>query len=92
MVVGQTGTGKSVFLRSLVFQSVQDGAALLLSDLDGTTFSTLQDHPSVLADIASTPAGAGNLVSVALAECDRRAALYSAAENYPEHGGGRGAR
>ena len=85
MVVGRTGTGKSVFLRSIVHQSVQGGARLLLSDLDGTTFSTLQGHPALLAPIATTATEAGSLVSRALAECDRRAALFAASPNFPEN-------
>jgi hypothetical protein len=85
MVVGKTGTGKSVFLRLLAYQALADGSQLLLSDLDSTTFPMLQGHPSLLAPITATVEDAGSLVSLALAECDYRASLFATAPNYPEN-------
>ena len=58
LVAGKTGSGKSVFLRSLVYQALAEGAQLLLVDLDGATFPMLANHPALLAPIASTPQAA----------------------------------
>jgi len=84
LVAGMTGAGKSNFLRLLVHQAIGEGTALLLSDLDRATFPMLRDHPALLADIAGTPEDARAIVSRALAECERRAALYQQVSGYPE--------
>jgi len=84
LVAGMTGAGKSNFLRLLVHQAIGEGAQLLLSDLDGATFPMLRDHPALLAPIASTSEEARAMVSKALAECDRRAALYQQVDGYPD--------
>jgi len=83
-VLGQSGSGKSVFLRSLVYQAIKDGIQLLLADIDQTTFSFWQDHPNLLAPIATTSAQALDLMRSALAECDRRASLYQVLPGHPE--------
>ena len=84
LVAGKTGSGKSVLLRSLVFQALAEGAQLLLVDLDGATFPMLADHPALLEPIASTPQAAQDRVARALGECDHRAALYLQMDGYPE--------
>lgn len=83
-VLGQTGAGKSVFLRSLVHQAIREDMQLLLADIDQTTFPMWQDHPSLLAPIATTPAEALELVQKALGECDHRARLYLSMQGHPE--------
>jgi hypothetical protein len=83
-VLGQTGSGKSVFLRSLVHQAIRDDMQLLLADIDQTTFSMWKEHPNLLAPIASKPAEALDLVRQALGECDYRAILYRSMPGHPE--------
>jgi hypothetical protein len=84
LVAGMTGSGKSTFLRLLVHQGLHEGASLLLGDLSGTTFPMLRSSSALLAPIAVTPGGEHAAVSKALAECDRRRALYGQVEGYPE--------
>lgn len=84
LVAGQTGSGKSVFLRLLVYQALRDGMSLLLSDLDQATFPMLAGHQQLLADIASTPESGVLLVQHALAECDRRAELFQKVTGFPD--------
>lgn len=84
-VLGQTGSGKSVFLRSLVHQAVRDDMQLLLADIDQTTFPMWQDHPNLLSPIATTPAEALELVQKALGECDHRATLFQGMSGHPEN-------
>ncbi len=84
LVAGQTGSGKSVFLRLLVYQALRDGMNLLLSDLDQATFPMLEGHERLLADIATTPEKGVSLVQKALSECDRRAELFRKVTGYPD--------
>lgn len=84
LVAGQTGSGKSVFLRLLVYQALRDGMNLLLSDLDQATFPMLEGHEQLLADIAATPEQGVLLVQKALFECDRRAELFRRVSGYPD--------
>jgi len=85
LAAGMTGSGKSAFLRLLVWQALRDGSKLLLSDLDGATFPMLAEHPALLAPIAATPAAALELIRRALGECDHRTELFKQAEGYPEN-------
>jgi len=85
LVAGKTGSGKSVFLRSLAYQALAEGAQLLLVDLDGASFPMLANHPSLLAPIAITAQAAQDAVERALGECDHRAALYMQMDGYPEN-------
>ncbi|MCX6082061.1 MAG: FtsK/SpoIIIE domain-containing protein [Chloroflexi bacterium] len=80
-VLGNTGSGKSIFLQSLVAQAIRDDMQLLLSDIDQTTFGMLENHPNLAAPIATRPQWALGLIEQALAECDRRAELF---KNLPE--------
>jgi DNA segregation ATPase FtsK/SpoIIIE-like protein len=85
LVAGKTGSGKSVFLRSLVFQALAEGAQLILVDLDGATFPMLANHPALCAPVATTAQEAQEAVERALGECDHRAALYMQMDGYPEN-------
>lgn len=85
LTAGMTGSGKSVFLRSLVFQALRDGMALLLADIDQATFPMLADNPNLLAPLATTPGEAIELVERALGECDARAVLFQAVGGFPEN-------
>ncbi|MCX7756092.1 MAG: FtsK/SpoIIIE domain-containing protein [Anaerolineales bacterium] len=84
LVAGMTGSGKSMFLRLLAYQAIQDGMSLLIADIDQATFPMLKNHAALAAPLAEDPAGAFALIQQALTECDRRAALYKAMPGYPE--------
>lgn len=83
-VLGATGSGKSIFLQSLVAQALRDEMQVLLSDIDQTTFGMLEGHPNLSAPIASTPRDALGLIEKAIAECDRRAELFKAILERPQ--------
>jgi S-DNA-T family DNA segregation ATPase FtsK/SpoIIIE len=85
LIVGMTGSGKSSLLRSLVMQAIRNGFLLLLADIDQTTFAMLDGHANLFAPIATTPQAALDLIVKALAECDRRAALYKSMPGFPEN-------
>lgn len=85
LVAGMTRSGKSGFLRLLVYQALAEGFTLGLGDLDSTTFPMLAGHPALLAPLAHTPETMLALVEQALGECDHRAALYQQVSGFPEH-------
>lgn len=85
LVAGMTGSGKSMFLRLLVWQAIRDGIGLLLADIDQATFPMLAGHSSLQAPIAKSAGEAFELIRQALGECDRRAALFQAMPGYPEN-------
>lgn len=85
LVAGKTGSGKSVFLRLLVYQAIAEGAQLLLVDLDGATFPMLAGHPALLSPIASSPEAAQESVERASGEFEHRAVLYQQMNGYPEN-------
>lgn len=84
-VLGQTGSGKSVLLQSLVYQAIRGGMRLMIADLDQTTFGMLETHPALLAPIATSAQAAYELIERALSECDQRAALYKAIPESPQN-------
>lgn len=85
LIVGMTGSGKSSMMRSLAIQATRNGIQLMLADIDGTTFAMLAEHPLLFAPIAASPQEALDLILKALAECDRRAALYKSTPGFPEN-------
>ena len=85
LIVGMTGSGKSSLMRSLAIQATRNGIQLILADIDGTTFAMLAEHPLLFAPIAASPQEALDLILKALAECDRRAALYKSTPGFPEN-------
>lgn len=85
MAAGMTGSGKSSFLRTLVYQGIAEGCQLFLADRDGTTFPMLADQPQLGAPIATEPAEVLDLVQLALGECDHRAALYQHLGTFPDN-------
>jgi len=84
VVAGMTGSGKSAFLRCLVYQAIRDGQRLLLGDVNRTTFSPLSDHPALLLPLAGDVQAVVALVERALGECEARAVLYERMRGYPE--------
>jgi hypothetical protein len=83
-VLGNTGSGKSIFLQSLVSQAIRDDMQVLLSDIDQTTFGMLEGHPNLVAPLATTPQAALGLIEQAIAECDRRAELFKVLPERPQ--------
>jgi hypothetical protein len=83
-VLGMTGSGKSVFLRSLAYQALKNDMRLMLADMDQTTFPMLAGHANLLSPVATSPAEALELVRQAVGECDTRAGLYKAMPGAPE--------
>ncbi len=84
LTAGITGSGKSVFLRLLVYQALAEGAALLLADLDGSTFPMLANHPALLAPIGTTTDTMHAIIERGLGECEARAAQYAQVSGFPE--------
>jgi len=84
LVAGMTGSGKSNFLRLLVYQALAEGAGLVLSDRDNRTFPMLADHPALLAPIAQTPEDVLQVVEFALGECDHRSVVYGQVAGFPD--------
>ncbi|MCL4562950.1 MAG: FtsK/SpoIIIE domain-containing protein [Chloroflexi bacterium] len=85
LVAGKTGSGKSIFLRLLVYQAIAEGAQLLLVDLDGATFPMLADHPALVSPMATSPQTAQEAVERALGDCEHRAELYQQMAGFPEN-------
>jgi hypothetical protein len=85
LIVGMTGSGKSVMLRSLAMQAIRNDILLGLADIDQTTFAMLEDHPLLFAPIAGSPTEALELIQKALEECDIRAGLFKQMDGYPEN-------
>ena len=85
IAAGMTGSGKSIYLRSMVYQALHNNMRLLVADMDQATVPMIANHPALLAPLASTPGDALNLVDRALAECNQRADLFKSAPDYPEN-------
>jgi len=83
-VLGATGSGKSIFLQSMVIQAIRDGMKILLCDIDQTTFGAFENHPALLAPIASSPQAAFELIEKSISECDRRAELFAKMPEHPQ--------
>ena len=83
-VLGKSGSGKSVFLQSLAYQAIRSEVKLLLSDIDQTTFGMLEEHPALLAPIASLPKDALGLMEKAVMECNHRAELFNSLPEKPQ--------
>ncbi len=84
LVAGKTGSGKSTFLRLLVYQALAEGYRLLLADRDHATFPMLADHPALLAPIADDERTILERVEQGLGECEHRSALYGQVPGFPE--------
>lgn len=87
VVAGSSDSGKSVFLRSLVYQlaRMSNPVELYLADLEGLTFSWAENLPIVKAPIAQTVEAVQQIGETLLAELERRADLYTATGRYPEN-------
>lgn len=85
LVTGITGSGKSMFLRSLVLQALRHDMQLALSDLDGITFPIPAGHPALFQAIAQDTQGAHELIQRVLGECEHRKTLYQSMPGAPEN-------
>ncbi len=79
LVAGMTGSGKSNFLRLLIYQALASGAKLLLASRKHTTFKRLEGHPALLggAPVAHETREYADILAAAGAEIARRNALYA---------------
>jgi len=94
LVAGSTDSGKSAFLRSLLYQLLKqpfDGAQdrpvpveLYLTDMEGLTFAAFEGVPQLTMPIAERVEDATQIVFRLTQEMERRAALYQATGRFPE--------
>jgi hypothetical protein len=84
MVAGMTGSGKSAFQRSVVYQALAEGFRLALVDPQTTTFPMLENHPALIAPLALNVGSAYGVLEAVVKEMERRAELYRAMPGYPE--------
>lgn len=86
IVAGSSDSGKSAFLRCLVYQLLHQPAPveLYLTDLEGLTFAWASGSPALKRPIAQDVKSATDLTWELLTELERRAALYAATGRFPE--------
>lgn len=86
IVAGSSDSGKSAFLRSLVYQVARQPLPvdLYLADLEGLTFAWAEGWPILKTPIAQDLKAATDITRTLLTEVDRRAQLYHESGGYPE--------
>jgi hypothetical protein len=84
IVVGMTGSGKSVTVRSIVYQAIRQNFNLLLGDLDGATFPMLAQHKALLAPLVGTAKDYLQVMRLALGEIENRVRVYASSGAFPE--------
>ena len=86
VVAGSTDSGKSAFLRSLLYQLCKgDGPVeLYLTDMEGLTFVAFEGIPQLAHPIAESVEEATRIAFQLTQEMERRAALYQATGRFPE--------
>ncbi len=77
MVAGMSGSGKSVFLRSLTHQAIFHGHQLILVDGDQTTFSPFFNSGNLLTQIGGLN-NAEEKLAIAVEIIDKRSELFLA--------------
>lgn len=85
MVAGMTGSGKSAFERSVVYQALVEGFQLALVDPQTTTFPMLENHPALITPLALKVESALSVVEAVEGEMEHRADLYRVMPGYPEN-------
>jgi hypothetical protein len=86
VVAGSTDSGKSAFLRSLLYQ-LRKGSGpveLYLTDMEGLTFAMFETAPQLAHPIAESVKEATEIAFRLAQEMERRAALYQATGRFPE--------
>jgi hypothetical protein len=86
VVAGSTDSGKSAFLRSLLYQLLKQPlpAELYLTDMEGLTFAAFEGVPQLAHPIAESVEDATKIAFRLVQEMERRAALYQATGRFPE--------
>jgi hypothetical protein len=92
VVAGSTDSGKSAFLRSLLYQLLRTSGAqdrpspveLYLTDMEGLTFAIFEAVPQLAMPIAESVKEATEIAFRLVQEMERRAALYQATGRFPE--------
>ena len=86
IVAGSTDSGKSAFLRSLLYQLLKQPlpVELYLIDMEGLTFAIFEAAPQLAMPIAESVEGAAKIAFQLVQEMERRAALYQATGRFPE--------
>lgn len=82
LISGSTGSGKSVFLHSIImsllYRTAPDKVRLMLIDTNKTEFFIYKDLPHLLMPVVSDPMRAVNALEWAVGEMMRRYALFAA--------------
>jgi hypothetical protein len=76
IVAGMTGSGKSVFMRSITNQAIQDGFQLALIDLEDMTFGELAQCKNLVTPIGGVDT-AERVLDVVLGMIEERKTLFS---------------
>ncbi|MDH4136476.1 MAG: FtsK/SpoIIIE domain-containing protein [Anaerolineae bacterium] len=86
VVAGSTDSGKSAFLRSLLYQLLKQPlpVELYLTDMEGLTFAAFEGVPQLAHPIAESVEEATEIAFRLVQEMERRAALYQATGRFPE--------
>jgi DNA segregation ATPase FtsK/SpoIIIE-like protein len=86
MVGGSSDSGKSAFLRSLLYQLLllPEPIEILLIDMEGRTFSAFEGLPRVRFPVAEDVESATRLTAWLLDEMERRGRLFDATGHHPE--------
>jgi DNA segregation ATPase FtsK/SpoIIIE-like protein len=86
VVAGSTDSGKSAFLRSLLYQLLRQPlpVELYLTDMEGLTFAAFEGVPQLAWPIAESVEDATRIAFQLTQEMERRAALYQATGRFPE--------
>jgi len=86
VVAGSTDSGKSAFLRSLLYQLIKQPlpVELYLTDMEGLTFAAFEGVPQLAMPIAESVEEATRIAFRLTQEMERRAALYQATGRFPE--------
>lgn len=86
LVAGSTGSGKSAFLRLLLYQALRQPLPieLYLADLEGLTFAVFEGVPALQLPVAGTVEEAEAITARLTAEMQRRSRLYAATGRFPE--------
>ena len=87
LVAGMTGSGKSSFLRLLVYQALHEGYQLAIADVHSRTFPMLKHHPALLTPLAKLPTDAVRVLDDIGVEIKRRELLFDEVErqgHYPD--------
>lgn len=86
LVAGSTGSGKSAFLRLLLYQMLRQSlpVELYLADLEGLTFAIFEGVPALRLPVAGSVEDAEIITARLMTEMQHRSRLYAATGRFPE--------